>query len=271
LLKLVHVCQALPRDLVVKVICRDAGLLEELDVLELLGADEDGRPEMEVDDHDQLVVPARLEEGMLDIGERDVYDVILLGDEADTVLMNLKVAHGLLSNDVGTNDKVLEHLLLALDCLKSLDLTIACPAILRQRVLSGDLLVFDPLKQILDLLGGGHEVVLSADLGALILKSQLSDKEGVGVFGLLGELKGRATWGVEVDAQIGPLALGLDRARFDGGDMEGHKGTSVVVGDKDRKVGVVNVEETWLEVLGDLLLIRVRLDLVHLLHLLLLG
>jgi hypothetical protein len=89
LLKLIHVCQALPRDLVVEVICRDAGLLEELDVLELLGADEDGRLEVEVDDHDQLVVPAGLEEGMLDIRERNVYDVILLGDKADTVLMNL--------------------------------------------------------------------------------------------------------------------------------------------------------------------------------------
>ena len=85
---------------------------------------------MEVDDHDQLVVPAGLEEGMLDIRERDVYDVILLRDKADAVLMNLKVAHGLLSNYVGTNDKVLEHFLLALDCLKSLDLAIACPAIL---------------------------------------------------------------------------------------------------------------------------------------------
>jgi hypothetical protein len=78
-----------------------------------------------VDDHNQLVVPTRLEEGMLDIRERNVYDVILLRDKSNTILMDLKVAHGLLSDDVGTNDKVLEHFLLALDCLKDLDLAIA--------------------------------------------------------------------------------------------------------------------------------------------------
>jgi hypothetical protein len=210
LLELVHVCEALPRDLVVKVIGRDARLLEELDILELLSADEDGGLEVEVDDHDQLIIPARLEEGMLDIRERNVYDVILLRDKSDTILMNLKVAHGLLSDNVGTNDKVLEHLLLTLDCLKDLDLTIACCTILRSRVLSGHFLVFNPFKQVLDLLGSSYKVVLTVDLGALILQSQLPNEESIGVLGLLRELKGCATRGVEVDAQIGPLALGLD-------------------------------------------------------------
>ena len=168
--------------------------------MELLGADEDGSLEVEVDNHDQLVIPARLEEGMLDIRERDIYDVILLGDESDTILMDLKVAHGLLSDNVGTNDKVLEHLLLTLDCLKDLDLTIACCTILRNRVLSGHFLVLNPLKQVLDLLGGSYKVVLTVDLGALILQSQLPNEESIGILGLLRELKGSATRGVEVDA-----------------------------------------------------------------------
>lgn len=60
-----------------------------MNILELLSADEDGRLEVEVDDHDQLVIPAWLEEGMLDIREWNVYDVILLGHKADTVLMDL--------------------------------------------------------------------------------------------------------------------------------------------------------------------------------------
>jgi hypothetical protein len=53
--------------------------------------------------------------------------------------------------------------------------------------------------------------------------------------------------------------------------MEGYEGTSVVVGDKDCEVRVVHVEDARLQVLGDLLLIRVGLDLVHLFDLLLLG
>jgi hypothetical protein len=57
--------------------------------LELLGADEDGRLEVEVYDHNQLVIPARLEEGVLDIRERNVYYVILLRDKSNTILMNL--------------------------------------------------------------------------------------------------------------------------------------------------------------------------------------
>ena len=53
--------------------------------------------------------------------------------------------------------------------------------------------------------------------------------------------------------------------------MEGHEGTSVVVGDKNCEVGFVNVEDARPQVFGNLLLIRVRLDLIHLLHFLLLG
>jgi hypothetical protein len=71
-------------------------------------------------------------------------------------------------------------------------------------------LVFNPLKEVLDLLGSSYKVILTVDLGALILKSKLSNEESIGVLGLLRELEGSATWGVEVDAQIGPLALGLD-------------------------------------------------------------
>lgn len=53
-------------------------------------------------------------------------------------------------------------------------------------------------------------MVLTVDLGALILQSQLLNEESIGVFRLLRELKGCATWSVEVNAQIGPLALGLN-------------------------------------------------------------
>ena len=61
-------------------------------------------------------------------------------------------------------------------------------------------MVFNPLKQVLDLLGGSYKVVLTVNLGALILQSQLLNEESIGVFGLLRELKGCATWSVEVDA-----------------------------------------------------------------------
>ena len=53
-------------------------------------------------------------------------------------------------------------------------------------------------------------MVFTVDLGTLILQSQLLNEESIGVFRLLRELKGCATWSVEVNAQIGPLALGLN-------------------------------------------------------------
>ena len=62
---------------------------------------------MEVDDYDKLVLRTGLEEGVLDVREGDVHGVAFLGEEADTVLMDLQVPNGLLAHDVRADDQVL--------------------------------------------------------------------------------------------------------------------------------------------------------------------
>jgi hypothetical protein len=52
LLKLVHICEAFTRDLVVQVISSDAWLLEELDIREFLGAYQNRDPQMEMNNND---------------------------------------------------------------------------------------------------------------------------------------------------------------------------------------------------------------------------
>lgn len=53
--------------------------------------------------------------------------------------------------------------------------------------------------------------------------------------------------------------------------MEGHEGSCVVVRNQYGVVSLVDIEEAGLKVLRDLLLIRIRLELIHLLDLFLFG
>ena len=124
--------------------------------------------------------------------------------------MNFKVTHSLLANNVGANDKVLENFLLALDNLNVLTVPVASSPIFHLRVFSSNLLVLDCLKKILNLFRGSNKVVLPINLSALILKSELLHKQGVGVLSLVRELKSVSSRDMEVDTQVGPLPLSLD-------------------------------------------------------------
>ncbi len=67
LLQLVHICESLPRSLIVQIVCSHTCLLEELDILDLLSAYHDWYLQMEVNNYDEFILCTRLEEGMLDV------------------------------------------------------------------------------------------------------------------------------------------------------------------------------------------------------------
>ena len=70
---------------------------------------------MEVYDDNEFIIAAGLEEGVLDVREGDVDVVPLLGDEADTVLVDLEMPRSLLTHNVRTDYQILQDFLLALD------------------------------------------------------------------------------------------------------------------------------------------------------------
>lgn len=60
---------------------------------------------MEVNDDNNLFRSARLEEAVLDVGEAHIYFLTLLGDKTNTVLLDLKVANGLFTSQVRSDDQ----------------------------------------------------------------------------------------------------------------------------------------------------------------------
>ena len=113
-------------------------------------------------------------------------------------------------------------------------------------------------------------MILAADLGRLILESQLLHKQSIRVF-VGGELHRGAPWNVKVKPQERPLALALSGHVLDGGHVEGHEHTLRIVGHKNRVVLLVHVQKAWLEILRELLFVAIGLDVLHALHLLLLS
>jgi hypothetical protein len=63
---------------------------------------------MEMNYHNELILSARLEESMLNIGERNINCMAFLGEEANTILVNFQVSQSFLANNVWSNDKVLK-------------------------------------------------------------------------------------------------------------------------------------------------------------------
>jgi hypothetical protein len=124
---------------------------------------------MKVYDDYEFIIAARLEEGVLDVREGDVDVVALLGDKADSVLVDLEMPRGLLAHDVRTDDQVLQDFLLTLDKLEVFHMPIIGSAVLSLRALSSSLLVFDLLQQVLDVLRCCDQVILPVDFGRLIL------------------------------------------------------------------------------------------------------
>lgn len=62
---------------------------------------------MEMNNCNQFILCAWLEEGMLDIRKSYIDHVALLGSEANSILMDLQVTDCLLTDDIRANDKVL--------------------------------------------------------------------------------------------------------------------------------------------------------------------
>ena len=104
----------------------------------------------------------------------------------------------------------------------------------------------------------------------LVLQSQLLHEQGTRIV-TCRELKSRATWDMEVESEKSPLSLSFGRHSLDGGDVERHEDSLGVVRHEHSVVHLVDINETGLEVLGELPLIVVCLDVLHLLDLLLLG
>ena len=67
LLQLIHVSESLASRLVIQVISRIACLLEELDILMLFLPNHNWNFEVEVNNHDQFILSAGLEKGVLNI------------------------------------------------------------------------------------------------------------------------------------------------------------------------------------------------------------
>ena len=103
----------------------------------------------------------------------------------------------------------------------------------------------------------------------MVLQSQFLHKESIRPINRW-KLQGRATWNVEVDSKVGPLALLCLRDILHCGYMEGHEGLSIHR-DQDSVMGAVNIKLTSFEVLRDLAFILIRLDVAHLLHFLFLS
>uniref|UniRef100_A0A7S3IHR1 NAD-specific glutamate dehydrogenase n=1 Tax=Strombidium inclinatum TaxID=197538 RepID=A0A7S3IHR1_9SPIT len=201
LLELVEVVHSLPRAAHVDVIGYVDGLLEELDVVGLLVAQGQRRLESEVDDRNDLVLLARLEEHVLHVGEGDVNAHALGAHEAHSVLVHFQIAHSLAAFEMRLDDDVLKHFLAALDELQRLEAGLVLLVLL----LVAHLALLD---QVLDLLLSLLEVVVLAAVVA-VLEGQLLHEDGVGVghVGVDVAVRARLGGSVEVNTQVGPLAL----------------------------------------------------------------
>ena len=108
-----------------------------------------------------------------------------------------------------------------------------------------------------------------ASSGGRVLESQLFNEESTRFSHVRRELQSGATWDMEVKSQIGPLALSSRTHILDCAHVEGNEGV-VVNGNQDAIMVLIHIDLAWLQVLGELPIIIVGLNLVHLLHLLLL-
>jgi hypothetical protein len=63
---------------------------------------------MEVDNHDNLIGSARLIEAMLNVAEADINLLALRGRVAKSVLVDFKIADGLLADQVGPDNEVVQ-------------------------------------------------------------------------------------------------------------------------------------------------------------------
>lgn len=203
LLEFVKVVHASAASLHVDVVGCDAGLFVELDVLQLFVGNVEGHLQVEVDDGNQLVLEAGLEERVLDVGERNV-DLQPFGrSEAHTVLVDLKVANGLSALDGWFDDNVFEGLFSSLDrnelLSDVLELLLFIFLLIRVLVL---------LDEFFDLLLRDSEVVLLSLL-VLVLKRHLLQENSIGISHIREQQTLAPPWSrnVEVNSQESPLAL----------------------------------------------------------------
>jgi hypothetical protein len=78
--------------------------------------------------------------------------VTLSRHEANTVLVDFKISNSLLSNDVRSDYQIFKNFFLSLNQLKVLNMPISIGSILSLRVLGSNLLVFNLLEKVLDIL-----------------------------------------------------------------------------------------------------------------------
>lgn len=166
--------------------------------------------QVEMKDYDDLIRRAWLIEAVLDVAETDIHLLPFSRRVPQSVLMDLQISNGLLANKVRSNYKIVElvssgslihnqlfKLLFAVDGLNFL-----C------RFVGLDLAhaFFDLLRRL------KQSVVCTCRCG---FKSQLFNQHVVLVFHLR-ELDRSAVGGVEVDSQVGPLALHIGRHALNG-------------------------------------------------------
>lgn len=175
-LKLIQVVQASACPTHINVVCGDARLLEELHILMLLVRQCDRELQREVDDGQQLVGCARLEECMLDLSERDIELQTFRAHVADSILVQLQVADGLLAFEVWLDRHVLEHVTAAGNRFKGLHLLHVSLVLLPFIFLGISLL--DLFDQIFDLLVHDSKMVRFTAL-VLVLKGQFLKEHNI--------------------------------------------------------------------------------------------
>jgi hypothetical protein len=130
-----------------------------------------------VNDHDEFVIFAWLEEGMLHIRESYVNDMTFLRCKPDSILVDLQVAEGLLAHYVWSDNQVLQDFLLALHhdqffkflLIGSASFLVSCIFLFQD---------FDMLDQVLDLLSACVQVII-AILVSSVLQSKFLYEDGV--------------------------------------------------------------------------------------------
>jgi hypothetical protein len=95
----------------VDVFSSNTRLLEELNVVHLLGSDKDRLFQMEMDYHNNFLRRARLEEAVLDVREAHIYFLSLTCYESYTILLDFKVTDSLFTSQVRSDNKAFKGFL----------------------------------------------------------------------------------------------------------------------------------------------------------------
>ena len=88
----------------IDVLSSHAGLFKELNIVDLLGTDQDRLLQMEVNNHYDFLRSARLEEAVLDVRETHINFLAFTCYKTKTILLDFKVTDSFFASKVRSNN-----------------------------------------------------------------------------------------------------------------------------------------------------------------------